>query len=417
MKIAIFFISLLIGCTVSAQEKLNLTEDAIPDLVKNGNQIVKSERKNIQASEERTGFFKRSLIPKASLQIGQETFKYVTDDYTSGPYYKAGVDINLYNGGRDRLTEETNKVNLGIAQSQKEISLYAQIEEARKTYWNAIYLKYLVEKLEEGLGWIANSKNAAVKRINSGVSTNSDKFEFEIKDVEINQDIERAKLALEKHNQYLKVLVGVESSVELVFGQSLSHDHNWKNLVLHSEDEHSYLFETEKLEIEKKQLQSKLGGSQWLPSIDGYAFLMQNNLRQDFDRPLASDREQTVFGIKATWTLTDFFEGNAKKQSAKALADSQKYRLLFNKRKVENDLHIELKELELLDKLVHDADENIDRSQKFFALISKEYKRGVKTSGDMLLATEKLINSHVRKMAIVRDFHIAKAHVMRKLRR
>ncbi|MCB0420604.1 MAG: TolC family protein [Bdellovibrionales bacterium] len=417
MKVAIA-IGMIFFCIGSfSKEKLTLTEDNISEMVKRGNHLVRSEEKNVEALKEKTDSFRRSFIPKLSLQIGQETFKYVTSEFNSGAYYKAGMDLNLFNGGRDQLQDEKSQVNFKIARAQEEVSLYGQIEEARKAFWRALYLQHLIAKLEEGMNWVSSSKAAALKRIKSGVATDSDRFEFEIKSVEINQDVERAKLALAQYIESLKILIGVDEKTEISIRQPLSHDHKWRTLLEHSEDEHGYLFEADKLQIERSELTSRLAENRWLPSVDGYAFFKQENLRQDYEHPDAVDRQQTVYGVSATWTLTDFIEGDVLKQSARAEAESKRYEWLFNKRKIENELHMELKELELLDKLVHDAEENIVRSKKFFELISREYKRGVKSSGDMLLATEKLMNSHIRKMEIIRDFQLAKTHVMRKLKK
>lgn len=417
MRVIIILAMAILGPWVLAQEKVVLTDKMIAEMVINGNPLIKSETKKVKSFEEKTGSLARSFVPKTSLQAGQESFRYVTDEFESGPYYKMEMDINLYNGGRDRLGEKTNELSLNMANSKREMTIYSQIEEARKIYWRALYLKSIIRQLEEGRGWILTNKKSALKRISSGIATNSDKFEFEIKSVEINEDIERAKLALKKHLQHLKILIGLRDEDSVQLGQDLFHDHDWRSLVNHSEEEHSYLTEPDKLGIKIEQLNAMSAGRQWLPRVNGYAYFLQNNLRQDFDRIKAADRQQTVFGIKATWTFSDFVEGGAQKRSANALAESKRFRLLYKEREVENELHIEMEELELLDKLVHQAEENIQRSKKFFNLVTKEYKRGVKSSGDMLLATEKLMNSHIRKMTIIKDFQIAKAHLMTKLKR
>lgn len=415
MKLLNFILLLILSPSAVSQESLVLKEDMLMDLVKSGNGMVAAENRKVESRKSGLGHLRRSFVPKTTLEAGQETFKYVSDDFESGPYYKGELDVNLFNGGQDKAENEIKKIEVEKARSESSIKLFSQLEESRKVFWNIIYLNKSIEKLEEGLGWISTNRKAAIKRINSGVATNSDKFEFEIKRVEITQEIERAKLQRKELIRYLKLLLGLKDNVDLVIQEELSHSHEWKALLSHSEDEHEYLFESDKLEIQKTLWQSKKASRSWYPKVNGYAFWLQSNLRQDFDRIDDAERQQTVFGIKATWTISDFFKGNVKQQEANALYESKKMKLSFEKKRIENELHMELKELELLDKLVHEAEENINRSQKFFFMIRKEYRRGVKTSGDMLSATEKLLNSHIRMMSIVRDFQISKAHILRKL--
>ena len=69
----------------------------------------------------------------------------------------------------------------------------------------------------------------------------------------------------------------------------------------------------------------------------------------------------------------------------------------------------------MLDSLVHEAGENIQRSKTYYNLTKSEYRRGVKNSSDMLSATERFIMAKVSKMQIIRDFQLAKAHVLAKL--
>ncbi len=392
-----------------------VSEELLLQRIEGGNDIVQASQQRVEAMAEYKGVLGRSFLPKASIFAAQEHFQYAGESFQDQPYYGAKLEINLYNGGRDRVRSDIANVQHAQQQSKLKIIKFRQLEDARKTMWRALYLKELIGQYENAQKLIARNRKSALKRIRSGVSTRSDQYEFEIKSSELSQDIQTARLALEKEKGRLKVLLGIEPHTTIRLVEEFSHDHNWRQYIAHSEKDHDYLLEPKQWEVQKASLNSELGAKQWLPKLDVYAWWQQFNRRQDFDRVQSSQRQLTNLGLQMKWDFADFIAGNVQSRAEKSLAEANKLKLNFQKREIENELHLELRELELLDGMVHVADENVQRSEKFFQLITDEYKRGVKTSGDMLMATEKLVASKTRKMMIVRDFHIAKAHIKAKL--
>ena len=406
----------LIFCFVPTPSwaEILISEGSLQKRIENSNDLIQAGEHQVQAFAGYRGELGRSFLPSATVFAAQENFTYANQDLAQ-PYYGVKVEMNLYNGGRDRVKNDLAKSSHLQEQSKLKILKFKKLEEARKSMWRALYLKELIRQYEEAQSLIDKNRKQALRRIKGGVATKSDQYEFEIKSSELKQDIEKSKLGLAKEKGLLKILLGISSQESIRLIEPLEHDHQWRKLFAHSESDHDYLLKPQEFEIKKSSLKSELGGKEWLPQLGAYASWQQFNRRQDFDRLLDDQRQLTNLGIQLKWSFSRFIDGRVKRSAEQARAQANNLKLNYQKRELENELHLELRELDLLDGMVHVAEKNIDRSQKFFNLITQEYKRGVKTSGDMLAATEKLVASKVRKMMIVRDFHIARAHVMSKL--
>jgi len=384
-------------------------------MVKESNELVKAGESHEKSLQTKTGHLTRSFLPEVSLHAGQESFTILSNRDYSQPFFGASLSLNLFNGGRDLISERIFKSEFEQGKANQLVNVAHQLEAARKTFWEAVYLKVMIEEMASGLKTIQANRNSALKRIKSGVATQSDRFEFDIKESEIQQDIKKSELELSRVLGQLKIHLGMDSAVDLKITEDLDHDHNWKNFMKHSEEDHDYLLKPLELESKSFELKKNLAQLKWMPKLDAYALWLQNTQRSEYDLSSASDREQTVLGVRAIWTLSDFVSGRAQKNEMTHRLRANELQLNYQKRELENEIHMEIKELDLLDEMVHTANENIERLTKFFKMISEEYRRGVKTSGDMLSASEKLIDSKIRRLKIIRDFQFAKSHLMTKL--
>ena len=84
------------------------------------------------------------------------------------------------------------------------------------------------------------------------------------------------------------------------------------------------------------------------------------------------------------------------------------------KREIEAHLETEMAGVSFLHDQFHAAEENITRATKYHELTKSEYARGVKNSPDMLGAAEKLFEMRHKRLEIIRDYQIAKGHILSK---
>lgn len=89
----------------------------------------------------------------------------------------------------------------------------------------------------------------------------------------------------------------------------------------------------------------------------------------------------------------------------------------FKRREIEAHMENEVSELRFLHDQVHDAEDNIARAERYYKMTQSEYARGVKNSPDVLGASEKLFESRSKRIELIREFQVAKAHVLAKLGR
>jgi outer membrane protein len=115
---------------------------------------------------------------------------------------------------------------------------------------------------------------------------------------------------------------------------------------------------------------------------------------------------------------TDDLVGSRREAAAlkkEAAADFE--RAAFRRREIEAHMENEFSELRFLHDQVHDAEANIARAERYYKLTQSEYARGVKNSPDVLGASEKLFDSRLKRIELIREFQVAKAHLLAKLGR
>lgn len=398
-------------------EVVSLKEADLPGLVRANNHLIKSTGREVQGLQEKTGSLERSFIPTLELYGAQERFKIGSSDYYNEPELSARLSLNLYNGGKDQLKGQIEDLELEQGKARHFVNSLDQLEETRKTYWNAVFYRDLITKYEKLLKLIGTNQKAAQRRINSGVATTTDLFEFQLKSQEVLQEKHLAALAFEKYVGHLKVLLGLSQSAQVEVLEKLERPENWKQLVSHSEQDHDFLLEETRLEVDRSKKVAQLGNAGWLPSLDAYALWTQQNQKERFGVTNVSDRRETTLGISAQWKMSEIFESRAQSRAAREKSLSARQKLIYQQKEVEHEIHMELRELELLDSLLSLANESIKKSEQYLKQMRGDYKRGVKSSGDMLAATDTLIHAEIRRMKLIRDFQMAKAHILKKFGR
>ena len=415
MKRAIFIFFLLIfGNEALAAPTVRYVD--LRALVETKNERVKAKEKEHSAAELRQGSLLRSFLPRVEIYGAQEKFKKGRRMFSTQPAYGAEATVNLFNAGRDRMEESRRKLVTERKVHERKLTMVEELANAREQYWEILFLRdaLLLRKEAQEL----NQKNlgAAERRIKSGVSTEVDRVDFEMKSVELKQENERAELELRNEKALLALSLGMDGDTEMTIPDKLDHDHNLEEALSHEAKDHEFLLLPRELAIEEINLAARAEGRSYWPKLDVYAGWNQFNEREE-DPPLARDRTETVFGLKLSLNI---FDGFASRREAAALnmeADAASLELAYLRRESEAHIHNEITELKLLHGQVHEAESNTKRALRYYSLTQSEYGRGVKNSPDVLGAAEKLFQTKLKHIAIIRDFQIAKAHVLSKMGR
>lgn len=410
-------ILLLILSCAFAQTKMNLNSKDLKNLVETRNMRVKAKMEEREGAVKREGYFARSFLPVAELHGAQEQFKKGPLPVKTQPTYGAELRVNVFNGGRDRLEGRRRMLAAERKSYEGAHTVSIELGKAREAYWHVIYLRDYIQLLKEARKNSTESLKAAERRIRSGVATETDRVEFQMQDMDLKRELERAELEQKNQIRSLMVLLGLDQETVLEFNENLSHEHDWQAAVKHTEEDHAFLIKPSQLQAKEAEVQASVQRRSWLPKVDVFAGYNQFNQRQEEGYSDASDRKESVVGVRLTMSLFEGLTGQRESDALTKEADAARAEASYINQEVEAHLHGEIAELNLLHDQVHDAEENIKRAEKYYQLTKSEYSRGVKNSPDMLGATEKLINIRQKRLEIVRDFQVAKSHVLSKIGR
>ena len=412
-----FSITLLasLGALPALAQEITVTADRIPELLAPANAALTASQLQLEAAEERKGHLARSFLPSLELYAGQESFRPGRRDYRTQPVYGAEAKVNLFNGGRDAL--EAERRDLGVESQTIALKRVRseELQRARATYWAVLHLKAKAKLLDAMLKVNQENLEAAVRRIRSGVATQSDRVEFEMNEVNLKRELASTRVAEQAEILNLAVILNTPEGAALAFPEPLRHDHEYESLLRHSEEEHSFLFREAELAAAQGKLSARQAAREWLPRLDAFAAYNQYNQREREEFASARDRTETVAGLRVTMSLSAGLnssrEGRAMEKEAAALGALAG----LKQREVEAHFHREVNELKFLHGQVHSAEENIRRAENYYKLSQSEYGRGVKNSPDVLGASERLLDTKLKMLEIVRDFQIAKSHVLAKM--
>lgn len=416
LLILISFLAILLPFAASA-ESILVTSQNIKSLLGDKNAKVSATKLEKSAAEEREGSLTRSFLPSVVLHGGQESFKTGTLDQKSQPVYGAEARVNIFNGGQDKIENDVRSLETKKLEYQNQRVSSEELEKARIYYWQSLYLQEKISLLKATLDVNKQNLNSAQRRIKSGVATDSDRFEFEMKEVDLKRDLAEAEIQLANQVRLLKILLGMGEGSTISFSESLTHDHEYENVLKHSAKQHEFLFKEFEIEAEKQNLSSQSHRRTWWPKLDAFAAYNQYNQRIESAGPDASDdmRKETVLGLRMTMSFATGLEANREASSLSQKALASQTLANYQKQEIEAHLQGEMAELKFLHDQVHEAEQNIARAERYYKMTQSEYSRGVKNSPDVLGASEKLFDMRHKRLEIVKNFQVSKAHVLSKI--
>jgi outer membrane protein len=417
------FLGATCGAAAGDSPKIEVTTSNIKDLVTGNNPRITAATMNATAATTRTGRLGRSFVPSLELRAERENVRRQrgggADETGSGTgsetAYGAELTVNLFNGGRDRLDEETRK----LAATRKEFELRriaaGEVERARASLLRIIYLQEKIALLKTTIATNAQNLATTQKRIRSGVTTQSDRFDFEMKDVDLRRDLAAVRLELAAERRGIALLTGLEDKVAtLSFPEKLSHDHEGEAAPAFGKQDHEFLVKEYELHARELEYAGKRSAREGWPRLDLFAGYTRYS---ESHEPSTMNRQHpagTSVGARLSMDLGAGLEGRREAVVLAKEAGAAEVQTALAKREIEAHLETEMAGLSFLHDQVHEAEENIARANKYHELTKNEYARGVKNSPDMLGAADKLYEMRHKRLEIIRDYQMAQAHILSK---
>jgi outer membrane protein len=393
---------------------VEISFESVRKYVLENNDRVKVHRKLAEAAKERQGHLLRSYLPRVKGHIGYEDFDVGTSISESQPFYGMEASINLFNGGRDLLEDEVRKLKFERREIESLVVVATEVVMAREIFWNLLHDRETLRLISEMQTINQANSIEARRRIRSGLATKSDQLEFTMKALSLKKEKLELESQLETSTRKLAILTGFNPDENIVLKGRLTHKDEWEQELKHSHEEHEFFVKPYELRRQEAEMISEKKARAWLPQLEAYAGWNQLNQRHE-DPEESRERQESFMGVRVSMQLFDGLRSRSERRALLAEARAAQFKRDY-KRKT-NEVHIEKEFLELktLHQMVHDADKNIGLARRYFVVTQSEYKRGAKNSLDMLGASEKLENATRHRNRLLRDFHIARSHVLAKV--
>lgn len=402
---------------VVAAAPVEVKFDQLKSLLESRNVRVQAAQLELTAAKDREGSLVRSFFPEVELYGAQQTFKTGINPQKTQPSYGAEVKLNLFRGGKDQLQSEIHNLQTDRKTVQLKQVVNEELQKVREIYWEIVFSQEQMGLIEAALKMNTQNLASAERRIKGGVATESDRVEFEMKAVDLKRELSSAQVKLANLKREMAVHLKFKLDSEFTFPKTLEHSHDYEVMLQHQESDHDFLFMDDLLKGRQSELTAKSKGRDYWPQVEAFAAYNKFAEQGEFDPPRVAleDRNSTIFGVRVRLGLDNVFESSVEAQALAKEAQANLKVAEIKKDEAEAVILNEMSALRLLHDLVHDAEENIRRAEKYYQLTRSEYSRGVKNSPDILGASERLFENRLKRLQIIKDFQIAKSHILTKI--
>ena len=401
---------LLFSTFLTLQAEVLNYSDLAP-LVEGSNLHVKAGNDFYVAAERREGFLFRSLLPKVYVEGGYESFQRELFRHSSQPFAAAYAELNLFNSGRDYLESQIRSNETRISSAEQRQTLRDELLKAQSEFWQLLYLQELEKQLQEYSARNQKNLESAQRRIVAGSATQSDQMEFEMTRRIIAQDLAKTQTQIANSKQKLNILLGREPRAEFTLGNAPEPELEFasKQFTLDPKSLSEVMVADSQAQI--ASLRRAQGLRWWTPKLDVYAGAKQMNMRES-DEFAADDRREYFVGAKVSFAIFDGGMAYTEARSEAAKARGLESKAIQSYRELSIDFENSKAELKQLGEQVAAASKDVEMAESFLARILGEYSRGVRSSSEVLSASDRSFEFRKRHSEIKRDFQVSKAKLL-----
>lgn len=391
--------------------EMELKFEDLPGLLKARNSGVAAGEILSRSASLRTGHLVRSSLPVIEAVGGAESFRTGNHGARTQPYGFVEARLNLFRGGRDLLEERTRQAQTELASTEAMQVFRKSLSEARKLYWRLVYEREVITVLQDALVQTDRNLLAANRRIQRGLTTETDRLDFEISRDSLRDEIESFRHESVMTQISLRALLSLPEDTEFKTAQRIPHEHD-ESLLKRDPDAGTYP-EVAALDLSARihQTQGARNSRWWTPTLDAYGgyYLYTLREREFTDQNLRTD---AAVGLRLTLHLFDGFQ-SAREASAQSLhAEALGSRAAQEARLARSRLKVSQEELKHAHELIHALEERVKQSEEYYSKTLSEYDRGVKNSPDVQGALERKLAFRRRSAELRRDYQESKAAIL-----
>jgi outer membrane protein TolC len=404
------FLLLFLTLTTAAQaETVTVRFDDLPALIASQNRRVLAGEDLAASEKSRTGHLTRSFLPHVKAYGGGEAFQ--TGDFGEMTQPVGGVEgrINLFRGGRDGLEEKIRKGLAAISESALEQRSREELLRARRLFSEILFYRQKISDLKEAISLCRQTTGLVQRRIDAGLTTETDRLEFDITRRQFEQELALAQEDYEHTVDELRIVLGLTDGLDVQGSLSHFHDADLEEARLKSR-EHP---EVKQLQGQKEisQMQKKQSNRWWTPSVDLYGGYTLYPFRER-ERFSLGGRDEAVVGGRITFEIFDGLNSSAEAAAQKHRAAAFRQEAARKGEEVEGLFRRLQHELKARHEVVHLIERNLSEGRRYLSLSTEEYERGVKNSRDMLASLQRFLDQERNHSTALMEYLTVKSELL-----
>jgi hypothetical protein len=386
--------------------------DALAVLFKEANDQNSEIKEAVKSYESFAALKSRArapYFPEFGLEGGVESHRNLNqgDASASGGFLYAFGRYNLYRGRSDYYGLEERSKEEDFAEFRlNKVKARIQREVSQK-YYELVFLQEAIKLKELAVRTNSEQSQMAEKRSRSGITSEADVLEFELRDATLRSDLLLFQQEKNTAMKELDRLIGRDTNDEsLVLDGELVHAHMSRPLgefLSIAEKENESLGEAKKnFSVASLEHSATLSG--WLPKVDveaNYGALARA------DRTIPSTPALGVL-LKVTLPLFSGFESYYERTVKAREMERSEVAVYRFRQQTKVQIENAYTRLKTVEARVDLEERNLDRAKRYYDITLSEYKRGIKNSPDLSGAAEKLFDTRLRILQYKRDFYLGR---------
>jgi len=399
MKVIIL---LLYAVSASSAWANSLSLDDLKKMALKYSYNIKNKEADLKLSEINTDLAKSHFYPRLGIHAGKE---WVRSDILNeeDDYLSVYGEINLFNGFQDSSRVKKQKINTRSIKSDFENFKFSLSLEVERTFYKYLYAKKKLSIISKEIARTSSHSKLVKKRYSSKLLTESDIIEFRLHQKKARSSKNYLKLEIEQLLSRILALTGAKNLK--IIGKIPHLKLNSINKELLNEINKApalakFKFQNDIVDIDKTSTNSN-----WYPRLDLKA---EHGKLDEVETGFSSNITSSRISLMATWELFSGFETTKNKE----IQEIKKLKVSYAKNQMRQDLltslESKLQTLKMLEKTIEFEEENERLSNKLYKKTFAEYRKGIKDSGALIGASQKITDSQNRVFELKLNYLLTK---------
>lgn len=402
MKVATLLVFTL---SISSVLSKDISLDELKKMALNYSYGVKSKEADLKISELNVDLAKSNLYPRLGIQAGKE---WINSDILDDRDDLASVygEVNLFNGFRDSSRIQKQKINAKSVKNDFESLKFNLGLQVESVFYKYLFAKKKLSVISSEIARTKTHSKLVKKRYSSRLITESDIIEFRLHQKKTKSMENYLKLEKEQLLSKILTITGLKEGNDLNFLGEIPHlkiDSSSSELMKDIDKSPSITklrYQGEILDLDKTT-----ANSGWYPSVNLRA---EHGKLDEVETGIDPEITSSRILIMATWELFSGF----KTIKSRELQQTNNVKIDYAKRQVKQDLSISIssmfKSLKMLEETIKYEEENERLAKKLYKKTLAEYKKGIKDSGALVDASQKITDSQNRVFQLKLNYMLTK---------